>query len=60
MKLFVKLVLFLLTFIAIAQANTPPLTSSYELSLSDYGARYYQYSGIGVSDAKGTKGMVVR
>jgi len=41
MKLIVKLILFLLTLIAVAQANTPPLSSSYDLKQYDYGARYY-------------------
>ena len=42
MKLFTKYFLFLLTFIVVVQANIPPLTSSYDLRSSEYGARYYE------------------
>lgn len=41
MKLFTKYVLFLFTFVVVAQANIPSLTSSYDLRSSEYGVRYY-------------------
>ena len=46
MKLFVKLVLFFLTFITVTQANIPTLKSTYNLRSSEYGARYYEPSTI--------------
>ncbi len=46
MKLFTKYVLFLLAFIIVAQANIAPLKSSYDLSSSEYGARYYDSHSI--------------
>ncbi|MFT7879767.1 MAG: RHS repeat-associated core domain-containing protein [Sulfurimonas sp.] len=41
MKFFEKCFLFLLTFIVVAQANIAPLKSSFDLSSSEYGVRYY-------------------
>ena len=41
MKFITKLVLFLLTFVVVIQASIPLLKSSYDLSPSEYGVRYY-------------------
>ena len=52
MKLFTKYFLFLLTFIVVVQANIPPLTSSYDLRSSEYGARYYESRKMGKDKIK--------
>ncbi|GIT97924.1 HNH endonuclease [Sulfurovum sp. TSL1] len=41
MRFFTKFLLLLLTFITVSQANIQPLASSYDIRLSEYGARYY-------------------